>query len=164
MTPITDNERRDLFEVLDDRHGTRCTIILAAAGGHAAPLDARWRERGRSNTVVPAQVSCREARCTGQTRLSTNEPGPRTCVRSSQCGPSALGSQVIPDGQSSVRAHVRTTRDRHIVVLSDIDEHDAARPAQLPDGVHAAATRNVLCVVSSRVVFQTPSIAMNSGE
>jgi DNA replication protein DnaC len=27
MTPITDNERRDLFEVLDDRHGTRSTII-----------------------------------------------------------------------------------------------------------------------------------------
>lgn len=27
MTPITDNERRDLFEVLDDRHDTRSTII-----------------------------------------------------------------------------------------------------------------------------------------
>lgn len=27
MTPITDNERRDLFEILDDRHGTRSTII-----------------------------------------------------------------------------------------------------------------------------------------
>jgi len=27
MTPITDAERRDLFEVLDDRHGTRSTII-----------------------------------------------------------------------------------------------------------------------------------------
>jgi DNA replication protein DnaC len=27
MTPITDNERRDLFEVLDDRHGSRSTII-----------------------------------------------------------------------------------------------------------------------------------------
>lgn len=27
MTPITDGERRDLFEVLDDRHGTRSTII-----------------------------------------------------------------------------------------------------------------------------------------
>jgi DNA replication protein DnaC len=27
MTPITDHERRDLFEVLDDRHGTRSTII-----------------------------------------------------------------------------------------------------------------------------------------
>ncbi len=27
MTPITDSERRDLFEVLDDRHGTRSTII-----------------------------------------------------------------------------------------------------------------------------------------
>ena len=27
MTPITDTERRDLFEVLDDRHGTRSTII-----------------------------------------------------------------------------------------------------------------------------------------
>jgi DNA replication protein DnaC len=29
MTPITDNERRDLFEVLDDRHGTRSTIIAS---------------------------------------------------------------------------------------------------------------------------------------
>jgi DNA replication protein DnaC len=27
MTPITDSERRDLFEVLDDRHDTRSTII-----------------------------------------------------------------------------------------------------------------------------------------
>lgn len=27
MTPITDAERRDLFEVLDDRHGNRSTII-----------------------------------------------------------------------------------------------------------------------------------------
>ena len=27
MTPITDTERRDLFEVLDDRHGNRSTII-----------------------------------------------------------------------------------------------------------------------------------------
>ena len=27
MTPITDAERRDLFEVLDDRHGNRATII-----------------------------------------------------------------------------------------------------------------------------------------
>lgn len=27
MTPITDAERRDLFEVLDDRHGSRSTII-----------------------------------------------------------------------------------------------------------------------------------------
>lgn len=27
MTPITDHERRDLFEVLDDRHGSRSTII-----------------------------------------------------------------------------------------------------------------------------------------
>jgi DNA replication protein DnaC len=27
MTPITDSERRDLFEVLDDRHETRSTII-----------------------------------------------------------------------------------------------------------------------------------------
>ena len=27
MTPITDAERRDLFEVLDDRHGTKSTII-----------------------------------------------------------------------------------------------------------------------------------------
>jgi len=27
MTPITDNERRDVFEGLDDRHGTRPTII-----------------------------------------------------------------------------------------------------------------------------------------
>jgi len=27
MTPIADAERRDLFEVLDDRHGNRATII-----------------------------------------------------------------------------------------------------------------------------------------
>jgi len=27
MTPITDAERRDLFEILDDRHGNRSTII-----------------------------------------------------------------------------------------------------------------------------------------
>jgi DNA replication protein DnaC len=27
MTPITEHERRDLFEVLDDRHDTRSTII-----------------------------------------------------------------------------------------------------------------------------------------
>jgi DNA replication protein DnaC len=27
MTPITEHERRDLFEVLDDRHGSRSTII-----------------------------------------------------------------------------------------------------------------------------------------
>jgi DNA replication protein DnaC len=27
MTPITDSEHRDLFDVLDDRHETRSTII-----------------------------------------------------------------------------------------------------------------------------------------
>jgi DNA replication protein DnaC len=64
MTPITDHERRDLFEVLDDRHGSRSTIISSQVPPQALPR-LHQRVDPRRRDLRPAHPRCPQARAKG---------------------------------------------------------------------------------------------------
>ena len=104
LAPCTAENRHDLLELLDDRHGVRSTVVTSQlpVNKWGMTSSATRRSPTRSSTVsctMPTNSTCRETRC-------ESEAGRR---REPRVG-THDGSRCAPTGGSTDRTRTRTPR------------------------------------------------------